>query len=244
MSGRAVTTVLLWDIDGTLLTTARAGVFALEAALLELHGREPDLQGLPTGGLTDAQVAALCLESIGAEATDAAVDTFLRSYESHLPECLHRRHGHVLAGVREILDDLATDPGVASLLLTGNTPAGARAKLAHYGLWEFFGEGGFFCSGLGERAEIARRAAARAHELLAGDAAARIYVIGDTPHDVECGKAIEARTVAIASGPYSIDELANTDPWLVLPALPPPRALRKLLGIDGTELPTTAGARR
>lgn len=128
------TTVLFWDLDGTLLKTGRAGILAFEEAVAEVCGVEVDLQQLFTPGLTDAEVAALVLETAGLEAGDEAVDRVLRAYERSLPAALPRRQGEVPPGVREALEDLAGHPRVRSLLLTGNTRAGARAKLAHYGL--------------------------------------------------------------------------------------------------------------
>jgi phosphoglycolate phosphatase len=213
---------LFWDLDGTLLTTARAGVYALEAALRDLHGVSVDLQGLVTAGLTDAEVAAAALTAAGIEADDERVTSFLRGYEQHLPECLHRRDGHVMPGVREALEALRGCDGISSFLLTGNTPAGARAKLAHYGLLAFFSDGAF-CTGPESRLEIARRAAG-----LSPGAEMR-YVIGDTPHDVAAGKAIGARTIAVATGSFSAAELAAEDPWRVLERIPEPGAFRGLL---------------
>jgi phosphoglycolate phosphatase-like HAD superfamily hydrolase len=215
---------LFWDIDGTLLSTARAGVFALEQALRDVTGVELDLQGLATAGLTDAAIAALALGEAGADPSDDLVDRFLRAYEAHLPELLHRRQGHVMPGVTEILDDLRSRIDVASFLLTGNTEAGAHAKLAHYGLLEYFDRGGAFCLGLGERAEIARRALPLAN-------GSTPYVIGDTPHDVACGKAIGARTIAVATGSYTRAELEEHEPWRTLDALPAPGRFRALLGV-------------
>jgi phosphoglycolate phosphatase-like HAD superfamily hydrolase len=217
---------LFWDLDGTLLTTGRAGVFALEAALNDVRGVEVDLQKLVTSGLTDAEVAAAALEAAGLEADEELVAEFLRAYERHLPECLPRRKGHVMPGVREALDDLAGRDDVRSLLLTGNTPDGARAKLAHYDLLGYFADGAF-CLGPGARTEIARRAAA-----MAPDADAR-YVIGDTPQDVAAGKAIDARTIAVATGSYSTEQLAEHEPWTVLQRIPEPPAFRELLGLPG-----------
>jgi phosphoglycolate phosphatase-like HAD superfamily hydrolase len=219
-----MTVALFWDIDGTLLTTARAGVFALEAAVQDVTGVELDLQGLATAGLTDAAIAALALSEAGAEPGDELVDRFLRAYESHLPELLHRRRGHVMPGVREVLEDLSGRDDVASFLLTGNTEAGARAKLGHYGLLDYFDGGGSFCLGLGERTEIARRALPLAN-------GATAYVIGDTPHDVACGKAIEARTIAVATGSYTAEQLVASEPWLVVAELPEPGTFRELLEI-------------
>jgi phosphoglycolate phosphatase len=215
---------LYWDLDGTLLTTARAGVFALEAALHDLWGVEADLQQLRTSGLTDAQVAAASLEAAGQRVDDELVDAFLRGYERRLPESLGRRIGHVMPGVREVLDDLAGRAEVRSYLLTGNTPAGARAKLAHYGLLGYFDDGAF-CVGPESREQIARRA------LELAPAAKTRYVIGDTPHDVAAGKAIGARTIAVATGSYSQSELEANAPWRVLERLPEPAGFRELVGL-------------
>jgi phosphoglycolate phosphatase len=217
---------LFWDLDGTLLTTGRAGLFAFEEAVRDVCGVEPNLTELFTYGLTDAEVAALCLEAAGWEAEPDTVEAVLRAYERRLPEALPRRDGRVLPGVRELLEDLDPREDVSNLLLTGNTADGARAKLAHYGLDRFFPAGaGACCLGPGARVEIAHRALA-----LAADASDR-FVIGDTPQDVACGKAIGARTIAIASGSYAAEELAAHEPWVVLERLPDSEAFHTLIGI-------------
>lgn len=216
---------LYWDIDGTLLSTDRGGVYALEAALSEVFGVEHDLMSerLPTG-LTEHQIAEAVFAIAGVDADAEQTEAFVRAYERHLPAALPRRTGKVLPGVREILADLAPHPGVRSFLLTGNTRAGARAKLEHYGLGAFFDDGAF-CVGPGARSEIAHAAL-----LLAPDADVR-YVIGDTPHDVEAGKSIDARTIAVATGSFTQAELAQHEPWLLLEELPPPAEFRAALGL-------------
>lgn len=222
-----MTSVLFWDLDGTLLTTGRAGMFAFEEALAEVSGVEADLSGLFTSGFTDGEVAALVLETAGREATAELVERILREYEQRLPGCLPRRQGRVLPGVLEVLDDLAGRPGVRSLLLTGNTPSGARAKLAHYKLDRFFPDGaGAFCLGPERRVEIARRA------LPLAEGAEAIFVIGDTPHDVACGREIGARTIAVASGSHSVEELTACGPWVTLERIPEPPRFRELVGLD------------
>jgi phosphoglycolate phosphatase-like HAD superfamily hydrolase len=212
-------------VDGTLLTTARAGVFSLERALEQVTGARVDLQGMATAGMTDYAIAEAALLSVGDPAQEETVQRFLRIHEQQLPEYLHRRQGHVLPGVREALEHLSGRRGVLSLLLTGNTERGAAAKLAHYGLSDFFRHGGAFCIGPGERAEIARRALALAN------GAEPVYVIGDTPADIECGKEIGARTIAVATGSYPQHELAAHEPWAALERLPPPVELAELLGL-------------
>jgi phosphoglycolate phosphatase len=231
-----MTQILFWDIDGTLLTTARAGVFALEEAAREVCGGAPDFSSLNTSGLTDGEVAALAIRECGGDTSPSTVTAFLRSYERHLPDRLHMRRGRVLPGVLEILEELAPRPDVASFLLTGNTPAGARAKLSHYGLDRFFTVGAF-CTEAADRVSIARRALEVAEAELGrpvhGDDT--VFVIGDTPHDIRCGQAIGARTVAVASGAYSLEELEASDPWLALDALPDPDSFVALI-----ELPSRA----
>jgi phosphoglycolate phosphatase len=219
--------VLFWDLDGTLLTTGRAGIFAFEEALAETTGIESDLQGLFTAGLTDAEIAALILEAANVDGAPERVADVLRAYERRLSACLPRRQGHVMPNVREVLEDLAARDDVRSYLLTGNTTAGARAKLAHYDLAGFFPDGaGAFCLGPGARVEIARRA------LPLAKSADAYYVIGDTPADIACGKAIGARTVAVASGSHTTDELAAHEPWAVLEQIPEPGAFRRLVGVS------------
>lgn len=226
-----MTTVLFWDIDGTLLTTARAGVLALEDAAREVCGATPDFSQLVTSGLTDAEVAVLAIETVGAEAGPDRAARFLRHYESRLPDRLPLRDGRVLPGVRAILDDMAAREGVEQLLLTGNTPAGARAKLSHYGLDGYFC-GGAFCADGEDRVSIARRALAVARDQLGEEPPPdRVYVIGDTPHDIRCGQAVRAKTVAVASGAHSFEELESCGPWVVLERLPEPQRFAELLGL-------------
>jgi phosphoglycolate phosphatase-like HAD superfamily hydrolase len=217
---------LFWDLDGTLLITGRAGLFAFEEALEEVTGVSASLQELSTPGLTDAGVARLVLEHAGQQADAATIDAVLLSYERRLPASLPRRQGQVLEGVREVLEDLEDRDDVRSFMLTGNTPGGARAKLAHYGLDGFFPGDGAFCIDHGSRVDIARRA------LPLANGAERVYVIGDTPADVACGHAIGARTIAVASGWHSVDELRESEPWTVLERIPDPAAFRRLIGID------------
>jgi len=223
-------TYLFWDIDGTLLTTARAGIFALEEAARAVLGREIDLAHMRTAGLTDAEIAReICVAHGRRE--PAAATALLRAYERLLPERLHWRRGQVLPNVRENLEALSARDDVVNMLLTGNVAGGAEAKLRHYGLWDYFGAGGAFSIEGCNRPDIARRArelaAAHGGESPPGD---RMVVIGDTPHDVACGKAIGARTVAVASGPlYGLAELRACEPWLALEALPEPGEFARLL---------------
>lgn len=211
-------TVLFWDIDGTLLTTGKAGVPAWEEAVKEVIGRDFQLSKFRIAGLTDYQIAVRTFELLNVDVDDDTIRRMVRRYEELLPAALPLKQGHVLPNVREILERLAHRDDVRSYLLTGNTRGGARAKLTHYGLFKYFPDGAF-AEDASERSVIATRALDLARR--AGPVNDRaVFVVGDTPHDIECANAIGARTVAVATGGYSLDELESHRPWRVFSELP------------------------
>jgi phosphoglycolate phosphatase-like HAD superfamily hydrolase len=234
--------VLFWDIDGTLLTTAKAGVPAWEAAVREVTGREFQLSSIRVPGLTDYQIAVRTFELLGVDPDEATLHRMVRRYEELLPSTLPQKRGRVLPNVREILERIGGRSDVRSYLLTGNTRGGATAKLTHYGLLDYFSglperlggvpPAGAFAEDAGERSTIAARAlelARRAGPIVEN----AVFVIGDTPHDIHCANAIDARTIAVATGGYSVDELQPHQPWRVYPELPGPDEFMRLI-----ELPT------
>lgn len=212
-------TVLFWDIDGTLLTTGRGGVPAWNTAVEETIGREFHLENFRISGLTDFQIAVKTLDMLGVDHTPDLVRRMVQRYEDLLPTYLPTKQGQVFPNVREILEHLHGRPDVRSYLLTGNTRRGARAKLTYYDLWQFFPDGGF-AEDTGSRSSIAQRALemARRNGPVADD---RVFVIGDTEHDVVCANAIGARTIAVTTGGYSREELESHKPWRVFSELPP-----------------------
>jgi phosphoglycolate phosphatase-like HAD superfamily hydrolase len=221
--------VLFWDIDGTLLTTGKAGVPAWERAVKETTGRDFELSSIRIAGLSDFQIALRTFELLGLGRDDPRLHAMVRRYEELLSVTLPQRQGRVMPNVREILERLRDRSDVRSYLLTGNTRGGARAKLSHYDLWKYFPDGAF-AEDLGDRPtiaaralELARRAGPIEHELL--------FVIGDTPHDVRAADAIGARTIAVATGGYSLEELSGAGPWKVLEALPAPQEFEAMLEI-------------
>lgn len=229
-------TVLFWDIDGTLLTTARAGVFAWEGAVRELTGREFELVSMRIAGLTDFQIAERTFQTMGIEADPIFLRRFVDRYGELLPSSLPRKQGTVMPNVCEILECLRHRSDVRSYLLTGNTRAGAHAKLTHYNLLRYFPDGAF-AEDTGDRGSIARRALSLAR--LNGDVdEERVFVIGDTPHDVECARAIDARTIAVATGGYTFDELEAHQPWCVLRELPTVDEFVKLIDVDESTSPS------
>ena len=219
--------ILFWDIDGTLLTTGKAGVPAWEAAVREITGRDFQLSAIRIAGLSDYLIAVRAFELLGIDASAEQIDRLVRRYESLLDVTLPQRQGRVLPNVREILEQSASRQDVRSYLLTGNTRGGARAKLSHYDLWKYFADGAF-AEDTGERASIAARAVelARRSGPISDE---RLIVIGDTPHDVHAGNAIGARTIAVATGGYSREELEPHRPWRVFDELPRPGEFLQLI---------------
>ncbi len=228
-------TTIFWDIDGTLLTTAKAGVPAWETAVLELTGKPFQLSSIRVPGLTDFQIAVRTLEMLEVDPGDALVGRLVRRYEDLLPETLPSRQGSVLPNVREILDSTKGRSDIRSYLLTGNTRRGARAKLTHYDLMRYFPDGGFAEDTRG-RSTIAARALALARR--DGEVDVRqVFVVGDTPHDVHCANAIGARTIAVATGGYTVAELTEHSPWRVLDTLPSPEAFLRLIAPSTRPVP-------
>jgi phosphoglycolate phosphatase-like HAD superfamily hydrolase len=223
-------TVLFWDIDGTLLTTGKAGVPAWEAAVRETTGRDFQLAWIRVPGLTDYQIAFRTCEILGIPADDEIVHRMVRRYEALLPSALPLKNGSVLPNVREILERLRGRSDVRSYLLTGNTRAGGSAKLAHYDLLKYFPDGAF-AEDAGDRANIACRALelARSFGSVAADG---VVVVGDTPHDIHCANAINAKTIAVATGGYSVEELEPYAPWRVFAQLPDPDEFERLINTD------------
>jgi phosphoglycolate phosphatase-like HAD superfamily hydrolase len=210
--------ILFWDIDGTLITTGKAGVPAWETAVRELTGREFQLSSMRIAGLSDYLIAMRTFELLDLEPTTERIDRLVRRYEELLSVTLPQRQGRVLPNVREILEQTTSRADLRSYLLTGNTRGGARAKLAHYDLWKYFPDGAF-AEDTGERSSIAARAVelARRNGPLSDE---RLFVIGDTPHDVHAANAIGALTIAVATGGYSRQELEPHQPWRVFDELP------------------------
>ena len=227
--------VLCWDIDGTLLTTDRAGIGAWEDAVRRVTGRARSLAHLRTAGLTDVEIGRAILDTEGVAPDEPVVADLLAHYEERLPTRLGDRCGRVLPGVREFLDWNREAGGLRCMLLTGNTAAGARAKLEHSGLAEFFPRGAYASLSASERVAVARAALGIAQDWLgAAFRPGRMLVIGDTPHDVACGTAVGARTLAVGTGEYSPDELARAGAWRTVARLPEPAALARLAVEDAT----------
>ncbi len=204
--------LLLFDIDGTLITSGGAGEQALADAVNQTFGRDSALEGVEIAGRTDSAIARAILENLGVDSSPENQRILLDAYLFNLERRLGERQGRVLPGILPLLEHARERPHLTLALLTGNLLRGAELKLTHYGLWRYFEFGAFADdhhdrNALGpvarERARIARG--------VSFDPGS-IYVIGDTPHDIACGRAIDAVTVAVATGSYTRDQLAAHQP--------------------------------
>jgi phosphoglycolate phosphatase-like HAD superfamily hydrolase len=202
----------LFDIDGTLITSGGAGETSYREAVGKFCGSLAPLEGLNFAGNTDTGLARSVLMAAGKEPTQEAIMALHDTYLSILADRIHRHQGSLLPGIILLLDQLKERPDCVLALLTGNLAAGAEVKLTHYGVWHYF-DFGAYADDHHERNQLGPVAAARAFEEHGEEFTPdRIYVIGDTPRDIECGKAFGAVTVAVATGKYSREELASHRP--------------------------------
>jgi phosphoglycolate phosphatase len=204
--------LLLFDIDGTLIHSGGAGVHALKSALTERFGITDDLHYIEIAGMTDSGIVVSILNKHKIPATNENVSALLDSYVHFLSLELPRRVGKLLPGVLELLEKLKSRPHLVLALLTGNVSRGAQLKLEHYGVWHFF-EFGAFADDHHDRNRLGTVARARAREKHGRQfSTSEIDVIGDTPRDIACGKAFGARTIAVATGTWSREQLAKYQP--------------------------------
>jgi phosphoglycolate phosphatase-like HAD superfamily hydrolase len=204
--------LVLFDIDGTLLSADGAGKRAIHRALMEVFGTIGHLPGYSFAGRTDPEIVRDLLRS--ADVPDAEIDAALPAlwfrYVENLHREMHDTRVQALPGVAELLD-LVDSHGDEVLLgvLTGNIREGARIKIeaARLGFRRF--RVGAFGSDHAQRPELPAIAVERARALTGvGYEGKEIVIIGDTPKDVECGAHLGVRTIAVATGHHPEDELA------------------------------------
>lgn len=200
----------------------------MEAALRDEFGIQEIRDVVEYSGRTDRAIGRDLLTAHGIAVTPANQARLQAAYLSHLPPSLTRLGGVVCPGIQELLGELRPRPGVVLGLLTGNVREGANHKLSHFGLWDFFACGGFGDEHF-ERDDVARTAVAevRAH-LRREFAADDVWVIGDTPLDVQCARAVGAKAVAVATGWHPLDELERHRPDYALADLSNPEELLRV----------------
>ncbi len=219
---------VLFDIDGTLLQSGRAGRVAFTETFREVFRITQFPQGVTFAGRSDRAIAQEIMQQSGIEPSLANWQRFFSDYCQRLDRVLAVCEGEVLPGVVALLDQLQKDDHTALGLLTGNTDYGARAKTAAYGLADRFAFGGYGDERI-DRNDIAVDARHAAEEFVAANgyngSLCGAMVVGDTPADVRCGRAIDAFVVAVATGGSSREELAACQPDLLLEDLTDTEAL-------------------
>jgi phosphoglycolate phosphatase-like HAD superfamily hydrolase len=204
--------LVLFDIDGTLLLSGGAGVRSMALAFEDVFGTRDAFAGISIAGRTDTYLVSLALQRAGIPDTASAHAQFRERYLEILGREIHHQGSHqrgLMPGVRELLDELARDENCHKALLTGNYELAAHIKLSHFAVDGFF-TWGAFGEDSDDRGELARLAVQRAAQRGVPSAArANVVVIGDTPHDIACARAIAARVVAVATGGYSEQQLQS-----------------------------------
>jgi phosphoglycolate phosphatase len=202
--------ILLFDIDGTLVSTGGAGAVAWRRAFEELHGVPADIGKYTDAGMTDPDVGAQTFEAVlGRKPTPHELAQLVQRRLEHLPEAVAESEGYkVLPGVPERLRQLSRDGHLLGLI-TGNGDGAAFVKLARGDLMRWFSFGAYATAGI-DRPGIVRQAVERGEAFLGQDVPNRqIYVIGDTPLDIDAAHAAECTAIAVATGKYDAGALKD-----------------------------------
>jgi len=210
--------LLLFDIDGTLILTGGAGIHALNRAFREVVGIENAMERVRPHGKTDPaivrEVFTVCESS--SQCSDF-MTAILDAYVRFLPEEVRISSSYrVLPGILEFLDEFHDHKDLAFGLATGNLERGARIKLERGNLNRYFPFGGFG-SDSESRAELVRRAAEKGARHTGQQISSEdVFVIGDTPRDIEAGREAGFRTVGVATADYSTHDLNAAGADLVM----------------------------
>lgn len=209
--------VVFFDIDGTLVHTGRAGVKAFQKVFSTEFGAHDGTERMNFGGRTDVSLVREFFRIHDIKPSAANFELFFDRYAFWLDHIIKESAGAPCRGVLNFINDLKTLSNPPMLgLLTGNIRLGAEIKLRHFGLWDTFVTGGF-ADDDEDRNKIAAAAYERSKRVLDTDLQPdEIVVVGDTPRDVECGRAIGAKVLAVATGGATLEELREHKPdWAV-----------------------------
>ena len=226
-------TLLLFDIDGTLVSTGLAGGDAMGRAFEEIHGVPDAFAGIEMSGKTDPAILREAWEAAGIEADKRDLQAFHECYVRHLKDTLSEpeRERHLKPGLPGLLDAVVRRKEVVLGLLTGNFVTGAQLKLESFGVLHYFRIGAYG-SDNEDRKALVPVAQLRARQFCVTYVAPeRTFVIGDTPRDIECAKAHDVKSVAVATGNYSLDDLQAHQPDLCFADLGDQEAVLQALGL-------------
>jgi phosphoglycolate phosphatase len=241
---RAQPTVVLFDIDGTLITSGGTGRKALERAFERLYGRGDACEHFSFAGMTDRAIFREGLKTIGASGTEEEIDRLLEDYLSNLAsEVAAAETYSVHPGVIDALDALCDLSHVALGLGTGNVERGARTKIERVELNHYFDFGGFGCDAEPRAELIAAGARRGAERLRVPLAECRLVIVGDTPKDIFAAHDNGGLCIAVATGGASYDTLVEAGGDLVCHDLTDPRVIKALLwdGIGSGSDPLALG---
>lgn len=218
--------LVLFDIDGTLLICGKAPRMAITYAMERVFGTSGRALNHSFSGKTDPQIITelMTMEGRGAEEIAEGMPRVVRHYVEELDRTLQPAEIRRLNGVTELLAALRIRTDVHLGILTGNVEEGARIKLDRAGLAEiFFNNGstvGAFGSDAIHRSELPAVAVQRARHVLNHEFRSKdIIIIGDSPNDILCGKSLNVRSVAVATGWHSMEELKACEPDFAFPTL-------------------------
>ena len=211
---------ILFDIDGTLINTRGAGVRAFIDTFDQDFGIPNAAHNISFAGRTDRSIVAEIFAAHRIARSTLRFQQFYAGYLPRLDQELLKRRGQICPGVRGLLRQLRkhTPPPVIGLL-TGNIPGGAERKLRRFDLWNEF-EMGAFGERFSERDQIAAHAFRTLRRKLGRTLRPEhVLIIGDTPRDIQCARAIGAKVLAVATGDFTTAQLRNHKPDLVVPTL-------------------------
>src|SRR5687768_10144989 len=202
--------LILFDIDGTLCLTGRAGWRAMNRACQDVVGAGDAMTSVEFAGRTDWSILADIMAKHGRTLDTTLLADLRDRYVRHLAEEIqHRGTGvkDVMPGIGPLLEALRRRDDAALALLTGNFIEGARIKLEYFDLWKYF-RCGAFGGDAASRNDLVPIALSRAreHGIVNGEPS-KVLVVGDTPNDVECALVANATAVGVATGGYSTDDL-------------------------------------
>ena len=223
-------TVVLFDIDGTIISADGAGRRALERAFHNLLGNTRCLE-FSFAGMTDYAIVRKGLTIANHAARDVTISAVLDHYLSFLPEEIAAASEYqVHRGIEMLIDTLDEETHVALGLGTGNVEKGAMIKLDRSGLSSRFSFGGFGSDHEIRSKLLAIGATRGAAQLEVELESCRVVVVGDTPNDIRAAQEIGAESIAVATGPYSVERLLAHRPTVALDHLEHPRVLDIIRG--------------
>ncbi len=224
-------TAVLFDIDGTLLDMRGAGRRSFVSTLKNVFGWDDDISYINFAGNTDLNVLQQVFAAHGRPLTSEAQTRFFERLPVELEQTAAQAQLILYPGVRELLERLSGDARVVLGLVTGNVAACARIKLKQFDLHSHFVLGAFG-DDHADRSEIARLALRRVQAKAGREPIEYLFLIGDTPHDIQAAQSIGAFSIAVATGKFDADALRTAGANRVLDDLSDTAAILRLLGIE------------